>query len=80
MAASSGKHSSGAARRRVVIIGGGFGGLFAARERAFTTHEVGVVSDLCTAVIPAARPATPAAASEPVPPGGPAGAPRRAGA
>jgi NADH dehydrogenase len=49
------------------------------RERAFTTHEVGVVTDVYTAVIPAARPAEPAAAGEPVPPGGSA-APRRPGA
>jgi NADH:ubiquinone reductase (H+-translocating) len=50
------------------------------RERAFTTHEVGVVTDLYTAVIPAARPAEPAGAGEPAPPGGSAEAPRRAGA
>jgi NADH dehydrogenase len=38
------------------------------RERAFTTHEVGVVTDVYTAVIPAARPAEPATAVAPVPP------------
>jgi NADH:ubiquinone reductase (H+-translocating) len=54
------------------------------RERAFTTHEVGVVTDLYTAVIPAARPAEPApggpgrageplTAAAPVPPRGTAG-------
>ena len=33
------------------------------RERAFTTHEVGVVTDVYTAVIPSARPGEPAPAS-----------------
>jgi NADH:ubiquinone reductase (H+-translocating) len=62
------------------------------RERAFTTREVGVVADVYTAVIPAARPGEPAASSKPavpdqpaVPgqpaaPGEPKPAPRRAGA
>jgi NADH:ubiquinone reductase (H+-translocating) len=62
------------------------------RERAFTTREVGVVADLYTAVIPAARPAEPAAAGEAAVPGQPAAsgqpatadepkpAPRRGGA
>jgi NADH:ubiquinone reductase (H+-translocating) len=61
------------------------------RERAFTTREVGVVADLYTAVIPAARPAEPTAPAEQAPPaqptapaqpaapGEPKTAPRRAG-
>jgi NADH dehydrogenase len=61
------------------------------RERAFTTREVGVVADLYTAVIPAARPpeqaapdqpaapGQPAAPAQPAAPGEPKPAPRRAG-
>jgi len=55
------------------------------RERAFTTREVGVVADLYTAVIPAARPAEQAAPAQqarpaqPAAPGEPKTAPRRAG-
>jgi NADH dehydrogenase len=58
------------------------------RERAFTTHEVGRVADLYTAVIPAARtgepaapaPGQPATPAQPAAPGEPAQAPRRPGA
>ncbi len=50
------------------------------RERAFTTREVGVVADVYTAVIPAARPGEPAAPGQPAAPGEPEPAPRRAGA
>src|SRR5277367_3759409 len=56
------------------------------RERAFTTREVGVVSDIYTAVIPVARSGESDVPDEPVipgqsaPPGESAQAPRRAGA
>jgi NADH:ubiquinone reductase (H+-translocating) len=50
------------------------------RERAFTTREVGVVADLYTAVIPAARPGEPEGPGQSVAPGEPKPAPRRAGA
>ena len=50
------------------------------RERAFTTREVGVVADVYTPVIPAARPGEPAAPGQPAAPGEPEPAPRRAGA
>jgi NADH dehydrogenase len=50
------------------------------RERAFTTREVGVVADIYTPVIPAARPGEPAAPGQSVPPGETKPAPRRAGA
>ena len=56
------------------------------RERAFTTREVGLVADLYTAVIPAARSGEPATPGEPVipgqsvPPGESAQTPHRAGA
>ena len=49
------------------------------RERAFTTREVGVVADVYTAVIPAARPAEQAAPAQPAAPSEPKPAPRRAG-
>jgi NADH dehydrogenase len=49
------------------------------RERAFTTHEVGVVADVYTAVIPVARPGEPAATGQPVTPGEAARAPGRRG-
>jgi NADH:quinone reductase (non-electrogenic) len=49
------------------------------RERAFTTREVGVVADVYTAVIPAARPAEQAAPARPAAPGEPKPAPRRSG-
>jgi NADH dehydrogenase len=50
------------------------------RERAFTTREVGVVADVYTPVIPAARPGEPAAPGQPAAPGESEPAPRRAGA
>ena len=50
------------------------------RERAFTTREVGVVADVYSPVIPAARPGEPAAPGQPAAPGEPEPAPRRAGA
>jgi NADH dehydrogenase len=50
------------------------------RERAFTTREVGVVADVYTPVIPAARPGEAAAPGQPAAPGEPEPAPRRAGA
>jgi NADH:quinone reductase (non-electrogenic) len=50
------------------------------RERAFTTREVGVVADVYTPVIPAARPGEPAAPGQPAAPGEPepGGRPRSA--
>jgi NADH dehydrogenase len=50
------------------------------RERAFTTREVGVVADVYTPVIPAARPGEAAAPGQPAAPGEPEPSPRRAGA
>lgn len=49
------------------------------RERAFTTREVGMVADVYTAVIPAARSGEPVAPGQPASPGAPARAPRRGG-